>query len=125
MVGTKSEASGIIKQGARLVQAVSLAETHKITIVINNSYGAGNYAMCGRAFEPDFLFSWPNANTAVMGSAQLHSVLEQINTTKTPAKHHSSAIFGSARLWDDGIIDPALTRNVLAHSLAILKQSQE
>lgn len=139
MVGSKVEAEGIAKHGAKLVTAVACAAVPKITVIIGGSYGAGNYAMCGRAYEPRFLYMWPNARIAVMGGEQAASVLAQVTRQKlkrqgqewteqeekefkTPfleqyAKQ-SSAYYSSARLWDDGVIDPVDTRRVIALSLS-------
>lgn len=130
MVGTHAERSGIIKYGAELIHAISCSSSDKITIMINNSFGAGNYAMCGRAFEANFVWSWPNATTAVMGYNQALSVLSKINHKaalnpkefESKYKQQSHAFYSSARLWDDGIIDPAETRKILAYSLLIINQ---
>jgi 3-methylcrotonyl-CoA carboxylase beta subunit len=140
MVGSKVEAEGIAKHGAKLVTAVACANVPKVTVIIGGSYGAGNYAMCGRAYEPRFLWMWPNAKIAVMGGEQAASVLaqvmvekkrrlqqtvsdEQIEQYKTTIKNQyqqqSNAIYSSARLWDDGIIDPIDTRRVVAQSFSI------
>jgi 3-methylcrotonyl-CoA carboxylase beta subunit len=138
MVGSKVEAEGIAKHGAKLVTAVACAQVPKITVIIGGSYGAGNYAMCGRAYEPRFLFMWPNARIAVMGGEQAASVLAQVTRDKK-TRHgekwsdeneraikapileqyakQSSAYYSSARLWDDGVIDPVDTRHVLGLSL--------
>ena len=140
MVGSKFEAEGIAKHGAKLVTAVACAHVPKITVIIGGSYGAGNYAMCGRAYEPRFLWMWPNARIAVMGGEQAASVLAQV--TREKKKRHgeawsdedekafkapileqysqqSSAYYSSARLWDDGVIDPVDTRNIVGMSFAI------
>jgi 3-methylcrotonyl-CoA carboxylase beta subunit len=132
MVGSKVEQEGIARHGAKLVTAVACADVPKITVITGNSYGAGNYGMCGRAYNPRFLFLWPNATTAVMGGAQAAGVFEAID--KKNKKLHqtqprqamidqyqrqSTAYYSSARLWDDGIIDPADSRAVIAESLAI------
>lgn len=140
MVGSKVEAEGIAKHGAKLVTAVACAKVPKITVIIGGSYGAGNYAMCGRAYEPRFLWMWPNARIAVMGGEQAASVLAQVTrekkkrhgetwtdedekTLKAPMlemyNKQSSAYYSSARLWDDGIIDPADTRKIAGMSLSI------
>lgn len=140
MVGSKFEAEGIAKHGAKLVSAVACANVPKITVIIGGSYGAGNYAMCGRAYEPRFLWMWPNAKIAVMGGEQAASVLAQVTKDKKKRHHEewseaaekslkepilnqyaiqSSAYYSSARLWDDGIIDPIDTRKVVALSLQI------
>lgn len=140
MVGSKVEAEGIAKHGAKLVTAVACAKVPKITVIIGGSFGAGNYAMAGRAYEPRFLWMWPNARIAVMGGEQAASVLAQV--TREKKKRHnepwsdedekalkaplleqyakqSSAIYSSARLWDDGVIDPVDTRKVVGMSLSI------
>lgn len=138
MVGSKVESEGIAKHGAKLVTAVACANVPKVTVIIGSSYGAGNYAMCGRAYEPRFLYMWPNARIAVMGGEQAASVLAQVTRSKmkrqgkewtdieekefkTPFleqySKQSSAYYSSARLWDDGIIDPADTRRIIAMSL--------
>lgn len=140
MVGSKVEAEGIAKHGAKLVTAVACANVPKITVIIGGSYGAGNYAMCGRAYEPRFLWMWPNARIAVMGGEQAASVLAQV--TREKKKRHgeawsdedekqlkapmlaryaqqSSAYYSSARLWDDGVIDPISTRQIVGMSLSI------
>jgi 3-methylcrotonyl-CoA carboxylase beta subunit len=135
MVGKKYENEGIAKHGAKMVMAVSNARVPKFTVVIGGSYGAGNYGMCGRAFQPRQLWMWPNARISVMGGEQASNVLltvkldqmalkghtmtqEQQADFKLPTlekyDHESSAYYSSARIWDDGIIDPAETRRVLA-----------
>jgi 3-methylcrotonyl-CoA carboxylase beta subunit len=135
MVGRDYEAGGIAKDGAKMVTAVSCAQVPKITVVIGGSYGAGNYGMCGRAFSPRFLFTWPNARVALMGSEQAASVLatvrrdnieaaggawsaEEEETFKKPIRDQFDAqgnpYYATARLWDDGIILPSETRRVLA-----------
>lgn len=140
MVGSKFESEGIAKNGAKLVTAVACARVPKITVIIGGSYGAGNYAMCGRAYEPRFLFMWPNARIAVMGGEQAASVLAQVTrekkqrqgeawsdedekTLKAPLLEQyatqSSAYYSSARLWDDGVIDPVDTRRTIGMSLSI------
>ena len=139
MVGRQYEAGGIAKHGAKMVNAVACAQVPKITFIIGNSYGAGNYGMCGRAYDPRFLFAWPNAKTAVMGGEQAASVLAQVKRAqrersgddwsdndeaafKQPLiekyEREAHAYYASARLWDDGVIDPAQTRQVLALSLS-------
>lgn len=125
MVGQQAEASGIAKHGARMVSAVACAQVPKITLIVGGSYGAGNYAMCGRAYEPDFLFTWPNARVSVMGGEQAASVLSQLNKAeaadalKQQFQREGEAIFGSSHLWDDGIIDPRDSRKILARCLKI------
>ncbi|HEU4651484.1 MAG TPA: carboxyl transferase domain-containing protein [Croceibacterium sp.] len=134
MVGGKYEAEGIAKHGAKLVTAVATAQVPKITVVIGGSFGAGNYGMCGRAYSPRFLFTWPNARISVMGGEQAASVLatvhrdadswskEQAEAFKAPirAKYESEGnpYYATARLWDDGVIDPVQTRDVLGLALA-------
>lgn len=140
MVGSKVEAEGIAKHGAKLVAAVACAQVPKITMIIGGSYGAGNYAMCGRAYEPRFLWMWPNARIAVMGGEQAASVLAQVTREKKKRQgeiwaeadekalkapllaqynKQSSAYYSSAHLWDDGVIDPIDTRKVIGMSLSI------
>jgi 3-methylcrotonyl-CoA carboxylase beta subunit len=135
MVGRDYEAGGIAKNGAKMVMAVACANVPKITLVVGGSYGAGNYGMCGRAYGPRFLFTWPNARVALMGSEQAASVLATVRRDnieaagktwseieeaefKQPIKdafdQQSDPYFATARLWDDGIIAPAETRRVLA-----------
>jgi 3-methylcrotonyl-CoA carboxylase beta subunit len=134
MVGGKYEAEGIAKHGAKLVTAVATASVPKITILIGGSFGAGNYGMAGRAYSPRFLFSWPNSRISVMGGEQAASVLatvhrdadqwtpEQAEDFKRPIRDDYEAQgnpwHATARLWDDGIIDPAQTRDVLGLALA-------
>ena len=139
MVGRKYEAGGIAKDGAKMVTAVACAQVPKFTVIIGGSYGAGNYGMCGRAFNPRFLWLWPNARICVMGPEQAASVLatvkrEQIEKAgdawsgddeeafKAPIRDklagEAHPYFASARLWDDGIIDPADTRRVLALAIS-------
>ena len=134
MVGGKYEAEGIAKHGAKLVTAVATAQVPKITVLIGGSFGAGNYGMCGRAYAPRFLFTWPNARISVMGGEQAASVLATVHrdaATWTPAEAEAfkapiraryedegNPWHATARLWDDGIIDPVQTRDVLGLSLA-------
>jgi len=134
MVGGKYEAEGIAKHGAKLVTAVATATVPKITILIGGSFGAGNYGMCGRAYSPRFLFSWPNSRISVMGGEQAASVLatahrdadswtpEQAEAFKAPIRQRyedeGNPWHATARLWDDGIIDPAQTRDVLGLAFA-------
>ena len=129
MVGGKYEAEGIAKNGAKLVTAVATAQVPKVTVLIGGSFGAGNYGMCGRAYQPRFLFTWPNARISVMGGEQGASVLatvhrdadswtpEQAEAFKAPIRQkyedEGNPYYATARLWDDGIIDPAQTRDVL------------
>ncbi|QQN73299.1 carboxyl transferase domain-containing protein [Croceicoccus sp. YJ47] len=134
MVGGKYEAEGIAKHGAKLVTAVACAQVPKITVVIGGSFGAGNYGMCGRAYQPRFMFTWPNARISVMGGEQAASVLatvhrdadnwseEEAEAFKAPIREkyetEGNPYYATARLWDDGVIDPAQTREVIALSLS-------
>jgi 3-methylcrotonyl-CoA carboxylase beta subunit len=128
MVGREYEAGGIAKDGAKMVTAVSCAVVPKFTVIIGGSFGAGNYAMCGRAYEPRFLWTWPNAKTSVMGGEQAATVLAIVRGTpddeefKAPIREQyerqGSAYYSTARLWDDGVIDPMDTRSVLALGLS-------
>ncbi len=139
MVGQKYEAEGIAKHGAKLVTAVATTSVPKITLLVGGSYGAGNYGMCGRAFEPRFLWTWPNSRVSVMGGEQAAGVLAQVTRDGIERKggswsgdeevafkqpildqfeHQSHPLYGSARLWDDGVINPARSREVLALSLS-------
>ncbi|MEI5677540.1 MULTISPECIES: carboxyl transferase domain-containing protein [unclassified Mesorhizobium] len=139
MVGRKYEAGGIAKDGAKLVTAVATAQVPKVTMIIGGSFGAGNYGMCGRAYSPRFLWMWPNARISVMGGEQAATVLAMVKregierkggewTAEEEAKfrkpilmkyeHEGQPLYSSARLWDDGIIDPARSREVLALSLS-------
>ena len=129
MVGQKYEQEGITKNGAKMVTAVSLARVPKFTVIIGASYGAGNYGMCGRAYQPRQLWMWPSARIAVMGGPQAEQVLQSItikpdrkNGQKKESlvdqyKRQSTALYSTARLWDDGIIDPIDTRKMLAMGL--------
>jgi 3-methylcrotonyl-CoA carboxylase beta subunit len=135
MVGKDVERRGIAKDGAKLVTAVACARVPKLTVIIGGSFGAGNYGMCGRAYGPRFLWTWPNARIAVMGGEQAGMVLSQVrrksaaaqndvddeetrNSVKAQYERQSTAYYSSARLWDDGIIDPVETRGILGLSLA-------
>ena len=139
MVGRKYEAGGIAKDGAKMVTAVATANVPKFTVIIGGSFGAGNYAMCGRAYGPRFLFMWPNARISVMGGEQAASVLAQVRRDNIEARGETwpqaeedafkapiraqyetqgNPTYASARLWDDGVIAPAETRRVLALSLS-------
>ena len=129
-----------------MLQAVANATVPKLSIVVGGSYGAGNYAMCGRGLDPRFIFAWPNSKTAVMGGAQAGKVLRIVTEEKqrkmgvepdekmltqleqmTAAKLEmgSTALFGTARLWDDGLIDPRDTRTLLMHLLSICHEAQQ
>jgi 3-methylcrotonyl-CoA carboxylase beta subunit len=139
MVGRKYESEGIARHGAKMVTAVATANVPKFTVIIGGSYGAGNYGMCGRAYSPRFLWMWPNARICVMGGEQAAGVLATVKRDGIEAKggtwsaeeeaafkqpvldqfgHQSHPYYASARLWDDGVIDPADTRRVLALALS-------
>jgi 3-methylcrotonyl-CoA carboxylase beta subunit len=139
MVGRKYEAGGIAKDGAKLVMAVATAQVPKVTMIIGGSFGAGNYGMCGRAYSPRFLWMWPNSRISVMGGEQAAMVLalvkregierkggtwsaEEEAAFKQPTlekyEREGHPLYSSARLWDDGIVDPARSRDVLALSLS-------
>ncbi len=130
MVGQKYEESGVIKAGAKMINAVANSQVPAITIMMGASYGAGNYAMCGRAYEPRFLFSWPNARLAVMGPDQLVGVLGLLKKDATAAQaeqklklqieQESTSYFSTSHLWDDGIIDPRDTRTVIGLCLSTI-----
>ncbi|MFD4294195.1 carboxyl transferase domain-containing protein [Rhodococcus sp. NPDC058532] len=125
MVGRDYEAGGIAKHGAKMVTAVACARVPKLTVVIGGSYGAGNYSMCGRAYSPRFLWMWPNARISVMGGEQAASVLGTVGSGSDPdairAQYEAQGnpYYSTARLWDDGIIDPADTRTVLGLALSV------
>jgi 3-methylcrotonyl-CoA carboxylase beta subunit len=124
MVGREYEAGGIAKDGAKLVTAVSCARVPKLTVIAGGSFGAGNYGMCGRAYSPRFLFMWPNARISVMGGEQAGVVMTEVGQPETGAllrdqyEHQGRPVYSTARLWDDGVIDPSATRGVLAQALA-------
>jgi 3-methylcrotonyl-CoA carboxylase beta subunit len=139
MVGRKYENEGIARHGAKMVTAVATANVPKFTVIIGGSFGAGNYGMCGRAFSPRFMWMWPNARISVMGGEQAASVLATVRRDGIEAKggqwsaqeeanfkqpikdqyeHQGHPYFASARLWDDGVIDPADTRTVLGLGLS-------
>jgi 3-methylcrotonyl-CoA carboxylase beta subunit len=124
MVGREYEAGGIAKDGAKLVTAVTSARVPKLTVVIGGSFGAGNYGMCGRAYSPRFLFMWPAARISVMGGEQAALVMSEVGQPESGQRlreqyeRQSRAIYSTARLWDDGIIDPRSTREVLIQALA-------
>jgi len=145
MVGTQSEQDGVIKHGSKMIQAVANATVPKISINVGGSYGAGNYAMCGRGLDPTFIFAWPNSRTAVMGGPQAGKVLRIVTEAKqlkmgmTPDPKMldmietataqkldagSTSLFGTARIWDDGIIDPRDTRRVLGYVLSICNEAK-
>jgi len=124
MVGRDYEAGGIAKDGAKLVTAVACARVPKLTVIVGGSFGAGNYGMCGRAYSPRFLFMWPNARISVMGGEQAATVMTEVGQPETGAtlrdqyEHQGRPLYSTARLWDDGVIDPRQTRDVLATALA-------
>jgi len=144
MVGRKYENAGIAKDGAKLVTAVATVGVPKITVLIGGSFGAGNYGMCGRAYSPRFLFTWPNSRISVMGGEQAASVLATLRREGIEAKGgawsaddeaafkapirgqyetQGDPLYATARLWDDGIIDPADTRDVLGLAFAVALQA--
>ena len=146
MVGSRSEHSGIIKDGAKMVNAVANSVVPKITIIVGNSYGAGNYAMCGKAYDPRFIFAWPSAKIAVMGGEQAAKTLLQIQVAslKTKGKvitpeeekkllsdimeryeKQTSPYYAAARLWVDDIIDPADTRKIISESLTAANNNSD
>jgi geranyl-CoA carboxylase beta subunit len=148
MVGTESEQGGMVKHGSKMIQAVANVRVPRITVVLGASFGAGNYGMSGRGFRPDFIFAWPNARTAVMGGEQAAKVLSIVTREKLmkagkqPAAEEeaqlaameakiikqfdeeSHSLTGTARLYDDGLIDPRDTRRVLAYTLSICRESE-
>ncbi|MFY9811483.1 acyl-CoA carboxylase subunit beta [Aquabacterium sp.] len=146
MVGKTAEHTGAIKHGSKMIQAVANARVPKFTVVLNGSFGAGNYGMCGRGFDPRFIFSWPSARTAVMGGAQAAKVMELVTRGKMeragmPVNDamlegmsgeirkrldaEASVLFGTARLWDDGVIDPRDTRRVLSMCLDMAEEAEQ
>ena len=146
MVGSRAEHGGIIKDGAKMVNAVANSVVPKITIIVGNSYGAGNYAMCGKAYDPRFIFAYPTASIAVMGGAQASNVLlnikigqlkkqgkelseeEQAAMLKEIKDHydaHADPLYAASRLWVDGIIDPADTRKIISTSLGCANNNPE
>jgi acetyl-CoA carboxylase carboxyltransferase component len=143
MVGSRSEHAGIIKDGAKMVNAVANSVVPKITIIIGNSYGAGNYAMCGKAYDPRFIYAWPTARIAVMGGEQAAKTLQQIQVASMKGKgmevtaedekklldeitqkylDQTSPYYAAARLWVDAIIDPMDTRNVVSAGISAANQ---
>ena len=145
MVGSAAERGGAIKHGSKMIQAVANARVPKFTVVLGGSYGAGNYGMCGRGFDPRFIFAWPSARTAVMGGAQAAKVMDIVNRSKLERAgqaaneealaamsdalrlrldKESTALFGTARLWDDGIVDPRDTRRLLGLCLAMAAEAE-
>jgi acetyl-CoA carboxylase carboxyltransferase component len=146
MVGSRSEHSGIIKDGAKMVNAVANSVVPKITIVIGNSYGAGNYAMCGKAYDPRFIYAWPTAKIAVMGGDQAAKTLLQIQVAALKSKgeiinpdveqkllseikdryeKQTSPYYAAARLWVDAIIDPKDTRKLISAGIHAANQNPE
>jgi geranyl-CoA carboxylase beta subunit len=144
MVGVHAEEHGIVKHGSKMIQAVANATVPQLAVVIGGSFGAGNYGMCGRSFDPRFIFSWPNSRIAVMGGEQAATVMQIITAAKfqglglpidRPAlermaasikdklDRESGALFATARLWDDGIIDPRDTRAVLGFCLDVCREA--
>ena len=140
MVGKKYEQGGIVKHGSQMVKAVSTSTVPQFTLIVGGSYGAGNYGMCGRAYDPRFLFSWPNSKIAVMGGEQAAGVLALVSEAQARARgkepdterieamrkatlrkfeQESSAYYATARLWDDGILDPRHTREALCVALSV------
>jgi len=145
MVGKDAEQAGMVKHGSKMIQAVANAHVPKITFVIGGSFGAGNYGMCGRGFSPDFIFAWPNSRTAVMGGEQAAGVMQIVTEGKYAARgetppagmvdelhakitgafeEQAHAFYGSARLFDDGLIDPRDTRRVLALTLSVCREAR-
>ncbi len=145
MVGTAAEQGGMVKHGSKMIQAVANSKVPQITIVLGGSFGAGNYGMCGRGFDPDFIFAWPNSRTAVMGGEQAAKVMSIVTEEKMKAAgkavpeefleqmerqiidkfdEQSHPFNGSARLWDDGIIDPRDTRRVLGMTLSVCREAR-
>jgi geranyl-CoA carboxylase beta subunit len=144
IVGTQAEQAGIVKHGAKMIQAVANADVAKITINIGASFGAGNYGMCGRSFNPRFLFSWPNSRLAVMGGEQAAMVMRIIHEEKAKSsgqtvdeakmtgmtnaivarvEQETDSLFATSRIWDDGIIDPRDTRKILAMVLRVVNHA--
>jgi geranyl-CoA carboxylase beta subunit len=145
IVGTESERSGILKHGSKMIQAVANARVPKISINVGGSYGAGNYAMCGRGFDPRFLFSWPNSRTSIMGGAQAGMVLRTVaeakmkkagvvdeakleameRNTREMLESQTTALACTARMEDDGLIDPRDTRTILAFVLDVCREAEQ
>ena len=144
MVGSKSEQGGIIKDGAKMVNAVANSVVPKFTIVIGNSYGAGNYAMCGKAYDPRLIYAWPSAKIAVMGGSQAAKTLLQIQAAGLKARGEeitkekedellkeitdrynaqTTPYYAAARLWVDGVIDPLETRKVISMGIEAANHS--
>jgi 3-methylcrotonyl-CoA carboxylase beta subunit len=144
MVGSRAEQGGIIKDGAKMVNAVANSVVPKFTFIVGNSYGAGNYAMCGKAYDPRLIFSWPTAQMAVMSGATAAKTLLQVQTATLKAKGETitpeaekellsqitdrynqelSPYYAAARLWVDGIIDPVETRRIISTGIEAADQS--
>ena len=141
MVGRDYEAGGIAKHGAKMVTAVATCRVPKLTVVIGGSFGAGNYSMCGRAYSPRFLWMWPNARISVMGGEQAASVLATVRARHSSARRaeaerrrfkapireqyeaQGNPYYSTARLWDDGIIEPRQTRDVLGLALGAVSEA--
>lgn len=144
MVGSRSEQGGIIKDGAKMVNAVANSVVPKFTFVLGNSYGAGNYAMCGKAYDPRLIYAWPSAKIAVMGGAQAAKTLLQIQTAGLKARgegpdeekeaallkritegyeEQTTPFYAASRLWVDGIIDPLKTREIISMGIEAANQS--
>ena len=140
MVGSRSEHAGIIKDGAKMVNAMSNSTVPKFTIILGNSYGAGNYAMCGKAYDPRLIYAWPSARIAVMGGEQAAKVMLQIEKASLEAKgekitpeaekalldkiiaryeNQLSPYYAASRIWVDGVIDPIETRKVISEGIAM------
>ena len=145
MVGTAAERAGMVKHGSKMIQAVANAQVPAVTLVIGGSFGAGNYGMCGRSFDPRFIFAWPGSRIAVMGGEQAAKVMEIITVAKFERMGmqadpeamaqmgksikdrldaESAALYATARIWDDGIIDPRDTRKVLAFAYATIREAE-
>jgi geranyl-CoA carboxylase beta subunit len=145
MVGTAAERAGMVKHGSKMIQAVSNARVPKLTVILGGSFGAGNYGMCGRSFDPRFIFAWPASRIAVMGGEQAAKVMEIITAAKFERMGmkpdagalgqmsksirdrldaESTALYATAHLWDDGVIDPRDTRRVLALALALCREGE-
>jgi geranyl-CoA carboxylase beta subunit len=145
MVGTEAERRGIVKHGSKMIQAVANATVPQLTLHIGASFGAGNYGMCGRAYDPRFIFAWPNNRIAVMGGEQAAKVLSIITEERQQRQgkaidraelaameqgiiaqfdRESTALFATARLWDDGLIDPRESRRVLGFCLSICREAE-
>jgi geranyl-CoA carboxylase beta subunit len=145
MVGTAAERAGMVKHGSKMIQAVANASVPQITLVIGGSFGAGNYGMCGRSYDPRFVFAWPGSRIAVMGGEQAAKVMEIITAAKFARMGanldpealgqmsksirdrldaESAALYATARIWDDGIIDPRDSRRVLSFAFATIREAQ-